>query len=91
MNTLIKILDFIVDSINLYRSGFCLCKGKWHLGEREFSNTAAAVDAMRTVVSEQACRNALQHLKTNFSGKSRNAPCICGSGKKFKNCCMIPD
>ena len=31
--------------------------------------------------------NNLNHLKENMILPDRNEPCICGSGKKFKNCC----
>lgn len=31
--------------------------------------------------------NPLNHLKENIILPDRNEPCICGSGKKFKNCC----
>ena len=31
--------------------------------------------------------NNLMHLKDNIILPNRNEPCICGSGKKFKNCC----
>ena len=31
--------------------------------------------------------NNLNHLKENIILPDRNEPCICGSGKKFKNCC----
>ena len=31
--------------------------------------------------------NSLKHLKENVVLPGKNDPCICGSGKKFKNCC----
>ena len=31
--------------------------------------------------------NNLNHLKENMILPDRNEPCVCGSGKKFKNCC----
>lgn len=32
--------------------------------------------------------NVLESLKSNVILPKRNEPCLCGSGKKFKNCCM---
>jgi hypothetical protein len=36
----------------------------------------------------EADRARSQHLENRFKGVGRNEPCPCGSGKKFKKCCL---
>lgn len=60
---------------------------KWEF----FTTRKEALDHMRQEEIDSACREAIKAQGTNFSGRSRNAACPCGSGKKFKACCMIPD
>ena len=41
----------------------------------------SAIDASQSNQKTEPIRNRQQHV-------GRNDPCTCGSGKKFKNCCM---
>lgn len=90
-------IDWIIDCLNLFRHGFTYRNGKWVKpirladgtnDELEFLSRGRAVDHMRDVIASRAVKEAIKSLGTNFSGKSRNALCPCGSGKKFKACCM---
>lgn len=47
--------------------------------------TEAQIEAM---TMEKSCleQNPIKTLRT-YDGASRNGPCPCGSGKKFKRCC----
>lgn len=95
------------DSWNLRQAGYrriSLLSGKqgwikYHPAEplddyykwERFATRQEALDHMHQEQIDAACREAIKAQSTNFSGKSRNAPCPCGSGKKFKHCCIIPD
>jgi len=93
--------DHIVDSISLRRAGYRkLWFGPyaWHNPQwREqnlptsltlFPTRTAALDHMRAAMVKAAVAAAITSRGTNFSGKSRNSACPCGSGRKFKSCCM---
>lgn len=90
-------VDWIIDCHNLFRNGFGYADGKWFKriiltdGELDiitFSSRRRAVEHMQNVLMSRAVKEAIKNIGTNFSGKSRNAMCLCGSGKKFKYCCM---
>jgi len=65
-------------------------------------SAATHADAPRALSSAEAVRDGQQSITTNAGGEGkklepirnradkvgRNDPCPCGSGKKFKNCCM---
>lgn len=94
---LLKPVDWVIDCLNLFRHGFTYRGGKWIKpirladgtnGELEFLSRDRAIDHLRDMIASHAVKEAIKNLGTNFSGKSRNAQCPCGSGKKFKACCM---
>lgn len=93
-------VDWIIDCLNLFRNGFTYRNGAWvkpirHADgtsdEIAFTSRERALAHMRDAIASHAVKNAIKSLGTNFSGKSRNAQCPCGSGKKFKSCCMADD
>lgn len=91
-------VDWVIDCLNLYRNGFTYRDGHWAFPvvvdgietEREFVSRRYALEHLRDMVVEKAVLGAVTDIAstTGFSGKSRNVPCLCGSKKKFKNCCM---
>ncbi len=97
---LLRPVDWVIDCFNLFSNGFTYAKGKWikpirHSDgtedEIEFISRGRAVAHMRDAIASLAVREAIKNVGTNFSGKSRNAACPCGSGKKFKQCCMAQE
>lgn len=84
-------LDYLIDSYNLWRLGYCRCwTGEWVLtkNDQSFPSRSEAVARMKLQFESEDVAEALKSQGTNFSGRSRNAPCPCGSGRKFKKCCM---
>lgn len=102
---LLKPVDWLIDCRNLFHNGFGYANGKWYKriilddgtddtvdGDLvRFSSRRHALEYMNHIIAREAVLAAIKKLSTNFSGKSRNAPCPCGSGKKFKLCCMAHD
>lgn len=84
---LCKPLDIIVDIVNLRRKGYRKSKGKWRIGEDEFTSRASALEHMYKVLVNQAALEALRSVQ--LSSKARNMKCPCGSGQKYKKCCYI--
>ena len=57
--------------------------------EAEFKEQAAKTDREAMAASTAGSKEASQPVKREEPKVSRNAPCPCGSGKKYKKCCGV--
>ena len=55
------------------------------LDEQWISRIKSTYQAVRTAVKKETANNNIIRLEPKIS---RNAPCPCGSGKKYKQCCL---
>ena len=55
--------------------------------DRETIKTSKNVEGDQGRLSERVNIETQEEKKVKYQGTPRNAPCPCGSGKKYKKCC----